>query len=705
MEILQLFANPALLTAGILAAAPIVIHLLSRLRAREMDFPTLRFLRKTTEKTSRRRRIENWLLLVLRTLALLMLTLAAAGPVLPGGSFFGGSGISSVILFDDSLSTDREDFRINASQALRETVRNLPSSSQWTLRTNCRYYDGSALQRLSTHSAAETTQALKVPAPTAAKGELSRRTAEALAALSQNKGRSNELIIITDGQLSEWDKLQQYCSQANLPDNLRIYLFSPQIKNLSNFAPADMQMQLRLPLPGEKVYLKQPYNYYGTNEFQGTINCFFNQRKQSGKQVSLSGSSSGKSELSFTLAGEGWQDGFTIASGDNFTADNKRYFAVKIRKQLDVLLLGEGEYTFDTASIFLKAALAPLPNLPIKISVASQQGLAPLQLDDFSAIFTCFDSTPSQATVEKLCKYVKNGGILIVFPGSKMDVDAWNNIWNTVDNSLITGKLSRRIDFTKNPCGIQMQANAATFFPDMNSQNFKLLNNVKILKAYNIDPQKTDASEILTLFNSLPFTFTQNYGKGKFILFSSPPINEWGLLQARPVFVPLMLSFLKMGPVTIAEQSQCGLPLNLIMDTSYKNQTAIVTYPDKHTEEIKFPDISPDNPAKFWNTMQPGIYQITFPKIITSQKSPLTRLFAINPATGEGDLTAFEKENLPALDKYGKVYFSQNTAQLAAQLNETRKDLSLKLPLEIIVLLLLAAEGIIGLRRAIRQNQ
>ena len=71
----------AWLLVGVAAAGiPFLLHLLSSVKAQEVYFPTLRFLKISMEKTARRRRIQHWLLLILRSalLALLATSLAVA---------------------------------------------------------------------------------------------------------------------------------------------------------------------------------------------------------------------------------------------------------------------------------------------------------------------------------------------------------------------------------------------------------------------------------------------------------------------------------------------------------------------------------------------------------------------------------------------------------------------------------------------------
>ena len=74
------FATPMLLGGLVLAGIPLLIHLLHKRRYIEVEFAAMRFLIEATRKRARRTRIEQLILLVLRTLVLALLVLAMARP-------------------------------------------------------------------------------------------------------------------------------------------------------------------------------------------------------------------------------------------------------------------------------------------------------------------------------------------------------------------------------------------------------------------------------------------------------------------------------------------------------------------------------------------------------------------------------------------------------------------------------------------------
>src|SRR6185312_12469471 len=85
------FALPAALWALPAAALPLAIHLLSRRAARRQTFSDLTLLASLDARSRPRSRLRELLLLAARTLLILALVLAAAGPVARGSSSSAGA--------------------------------------------------------------------------------------------------------------------------------------------------------------------------------------------------------------------------------------------------------------------------------------------------------------------------------------------------------------------------------------------------------------------------------------------------------------------------------------------------------------------------------------------------------------------------------------------------------------------------------------
>jgi hypothetical protein len=146
------FLTPLFLLGGIAVALPIVFHLVRRSSREKMVFSSLMFLKPTPPRMTRRNRLEHIFLLLLRCLAICILSLGFARPFLqkpmpPAAP--SGSGTRMVLLVDTSASMKREGVwpaaLARAQDVLRQTspadqvailtfddqVRSIVSFEQW----------------------------------------------------------------------------------------------------------------------------------------------------------------------------------------------------------------------------------------------------------------------------------------------------------------------------------------------------------------------------------------------------------------------------------------------------------------------------------------------------------------------------------------------------------------------------------------------
>ncbi len=101
------FANVPLLWGLGAASLPIIIHLLNKRKFRETRWAAMRFLLAAIRKNSRRIQIEQWLLLAIRTLIIVLVVSAMAKPFLEGlGALpvIAGQRTHHVLVLDGSLS-------------------------------------------------------------------------------------------------------------------------------------------------------------------------------------------------------------------------------------------------------------------------------------------------------------------------------------------------------------------------------------------------------------------------------------------------------------------------------------------------------------------------------------------------------------------------------------------------------------------------
>jgi len=115
------FLQPGLVYALPLAALPVLIHLLNRLRYRTVPWAATMFLISATRASTRRARLRQILILIARTLAFLFLIAAVSRPLAGGwlGMAAGSSLDTVLVLVDRSASMETTEARLRTSRRSR----------------------------------------------------------------------------------------------------------------------------------------------------------------------------------------------------------------------------------------------------------------------------------------------------------------------------------------------------------------------------------------------------------------------------------------------------------------------------------------------------------------------------------------------------------------------------------------------------------
>ncbi|MGH7515335.1 MAG: vWA domain-containing protein [Gemmatimonadales bacterium] len=132
------FLHPWALAGLVAAAIPLLLHLLARREPPTVVFPAVRYLITTTREHQRRLKLQHLLLLALRTLLIVALVLAAAGPTVPSRGVAGHAPSALVLVVDNSPSSGvvvAGTTRLSQLQAAARQVlsRATPADALWLL--------------------------------------------------------------------------------------------------------------------------------------------------------------------------------------------------------------------------------------------------------------------------------------------------------------------------------------------------------------------------------------------------------------------------------------------------------------------------------------------------------------------------------------------------------------------------------------------
>lgn len=124
------FTAPWALLGLAAAAFPVLLHLFARREPPTVVFPATRYLAETARAHHRRLTLQHWLLLLIRTLLIIALVLAAAGPTLPSGAVSSHAPAALTVVFDNSLSSAATAGGTPVLEQLRVAARGILASAR-----------------------------------------------------------------------------------------------------------------------------------------------------------------------------------------------------------------------------------------------------------------------------------------------------------------------------------------------------------------------------------------------------------------------------------------------------------------------------------------------------------------------------------------------------------------------------------------------
>jgi hypothetical protein len=190
------FLSPLFLLGSVAAAVPIILHMLKREPEARIRFSAVRLLRRAPVEHTRRRHLNELLLLLLRVAALILLALAFARPFFGSGAASASASLT-VVALDTSLSLSAP----GQFEKARELAGGAIADAGTDLVALVTFADDAVVAARPSADRGLVRSAIN----NAAAGSGSTRYRAALnAAGSLFEGRDGALVVVTDVQASGW---------------------------------------------------------------------------------------------------------------------------------------------------------------------------------------------------------------------------------------------------------------------------------------------------------------------------------------------------------------------------------------------------------------------------------------------------------------------------------------------------------------------
>ncbi len=425
------FLNPLFLLGLLAVAVPVLIHLINIHRPRKVPFSTLAFFQELQKSTMRRIRIKQYLLMALRTAAVLFLALALARPFLPptlGGT--GGSDESRaiVLLVDNSPSMNR----IGPSGPLMDRAKELAAGILDQAGPSDRFIVATSHgeSRSGTLVGAQRARELVDGIESVNRGNyLPGTLEEAVALLDQSSVTGATVYLISDGQESHFSGLDEVSLEEGAGDNILLQPVLLGETDQQNVSVADVRLEGQMVNTGTPVELQAEVRNEGDNAVPN-------------QYLSLEAGGEIRGEYEFSLqAGEtrtftfemipehtGDNEGRVILEGDEIPFDNVRHFVIRVPESRSAAVVREGDDQTRSFRSYLLPAMEAARMTDTQLQV-SETAFPETDLSDWEdsdvLVLDGLQQVP-EYWFDALQRFVQQGGGILFFPSEQGEVENYN---------------------------------------------------------------------------------------------------------------------------------------------------------------------------------------------------------------------------------------------------------------------------------------
>lgn len=538
------FVTPALLGGALLVAVPIVLHLIMRREAKQLQFPALRFVQRRQTLNQHRLRLRHWLLLALRCAIIALLAFALARPTLRGSGIAGQEGklIAAALVFDNSLrmqyEQENETRLAKAKELALWLLEQLPAEGPMTIVDRTGKHRGSDLDR----SAAEMrVERLELSAAVRPLADALRDAANWLEGQTEYRG---EIYVFTDLAAEAWpeDALTSFAARLKDLPGTNVYLIDVGVEEPRDLGLGALRLSSQQLAPGGILRIDTELQATGAVKGDDEVVVELYAGSGSGDaekrgQQSLRPAANGSVPVEFSLPALGLgthQGSVRIVGHDALPCDDVRYFTVDVRPPSKVLLVAES----DADVLFVREALAPKapglapPRFACDVQPFTQLVSQPLA--DFDAVLLVDPPPLSAVAWQALVDYVDAGGGLGIFLGRNARSTEFNE---SGPQQLLPARLrwqSREETYLR-PVAVEhpVLAELRDFADTIPWSEFP------VFQYWELEAGDAAAHVIAPLANGKPALVERQIGAGRVLLFAtsvSDPAHDdpWNLLPTGP---------------------------------------------------------------------------------------------------------------------------------------------------------------------------
>ncbi|MAG92251.1 MAG: hypothetical protein CMJ48_00655 [Planctomycetaceae bacterium] len=662
------FLSPWLLLGLIAAGLPLLIHLWQRRRHTETPWAAMQFLLSATRRRSRRIRLEQLMLLVVRTLIVILVVTALARPYVEGLQPVLQADVSTrrIIAIDASYSMQFEDGGFSRFDRAREAARRIAAQSQQGDSLNLVRISSTApmtIIRQPVHRAQSVVEELDELEASSERGDVRAALREVAQLLKDAPDDSHqEIYLLSDFQKDNWTPRSAIVRTEirrllkTLSEQADLVLIDSAQDASPNSAIVSFGTDASMISPGREVLFSAVVRNFGDIPLRDQVLEFHvDGRLVDTQRVDLAPRTDTPVLLSRTFQSGGLHQLEARLQDDLLLVDNRRFTTVSARDELNVLLVNgrpSGRAT-ERATHFLQLALAPeTSETPwrglIQPHVIDEGELPGTDLARYDCVFLCNVALFTPRETDLLQTYARNGGRVIFCLGDQVQPDNYNQLLFDRAERLIPARLGKTVGDAK------LRRESYAFDPgdfehplleEFKGNPESGLESAMIFEYFQTRvPEESSANVALAFDSRDPAIVEAPYGAGRTILVTTSVDDRWGtwaiLAQS---FVPIVneLTLYSISGQHRKQDDTVGQTLSRTIPSSAYDVTAALTTPDGSRHDLALVRIGESFELSYESTHLPGIYSLSLGAPINQ-----TELFSINVDPRESDLDRLTAESM-----------------------------------------------------------
>ena len=542
--------------AAIGVAVPIIIHLLYRKNRKETDWAAMELLRRALVVRSGQIKLEDFIILLLRCLTLLLLAAALLRPILKDSDLIGDQKVGMVVAIDDSLSMNHG--ATTRFENAIEKARQVIGTSQPGDKISIVFLNEKSIDdpnkiplRAADYDPTKINSILDEAKKSGASNHQSNleNSIPLLKEMSEEmKAGTKEIHIITDAQQSDWNGLSSEAKEilAGIPAS--IYILPVNSENDDNRSITSLK------------YVSGPLNNSGVARFEATVKNFGTNDANSGNiefyqdgnlvsRQTLGVIDSGSSKVIPFLANYNKPGDLSIIakiSKDNLSEDNFRNTVVNVRPSISVLCAtdsaNEGLGNSTNSLFFLENALrlrSSDEEAGIQVTSVDSSDLTLETFNNYDVIILANVSSPSIEIANRLKTFTENGGSLILFAGENINAEKYGQTFGTPSESIlpaIIGNKKTASEENENLFSLDVPTSDHPLATVVKSMSEEMINDAKIKSLVNLQP--TEGSQVILSLveDESPVLVSKEVGNGSVILCSTSADRSWSDMVLHPIY-------------------------------------------------------------------------------------------------------------------------------------------------------------------------